>query len=571
MSICSVEALVGAPAIPAPVRSPRVEVLVGTALLLIALIGGLATAADYGLTLDEFNTDDYGPKALAWYTSLGFDRSHFETVEPFLWYYGPWHQILIALVQSLDLADPIAVRHALTFLAGLVGLAALIPIARLSIGGWAGPIAILLCLITGYFYGSLFFTPIDVPFLAAMSWATWAVLIMARGEVPAWSTTVAAGLLTGLAMATRTGGIITHAYLIGAMALSAVEALIRKGRHAAPVLSRMAARTLAAIAIAWITAIALWPWLQIGNPLRQFAIAHMYFTHSPLAFEFPHWGEMISTNALPWSYVPGQLLARLPEGFLALLAIAFVLAAITIARLVRASAMDFRNSGLAGLKLPALLIAQERGTLVVVAAAVVPVAFVIMTHATHYDGIRHLLFIIPMLALLAAGALLQFAPRLRRYPAIAVLVLMLGLAQFLWSGLTMLRLHPLEYVAFNALAGGTQHAAGRFELDYWGAAATEAIRMLERRLDNEPTGRFTADPPRVYVCLFGREWTADTLFRRDWDLAEDLEQADFIIETERWPCVLDRTAVVVDEVKRLGVSFARIYAINRGREFAPAP
>ena len=30
---------------------------------------GLATAADYALTVDEFNADDYGPKALAWYTS----------------------------------------------------------------------------------------------------------------------------------------------------------------------------------------------------------------------------------------------------------------------------------------------------------------------------------------------------------------------------------------------------------------------------------------------------------------------------------------------------------------------
>jgi hypothetical protein len=255
-------------------------------------------------------------------------------------------------------------------------------------------------------------------------------------------------------------------------------------------------------------------------------------------------------HALPWSYIPGQLLARLPETFLALLAIALVLAAITIARLIRAGMMNFRDGGLNGLKVLVLLIAQERGTLVIAAAAIVPVAFVIVTHATHYDGIRHLLFIIPMLALLAAGALLQLAPHLRRYPAISVLVLMFAIPQLLWSGSTMVRLHPLEYVAFNALVGGTQHAAGRFELDYWGAAATEAIRMLERRLDNEPRDRFTADAPRVYVCLFGREWMAKALFRRDWQLADHLEHADFIIEPERWPCIRNVKAVVIDEVKR---------------------
>src|SRR6266850_855741 len=165
--------------------SPRRRPVVGPChAAAIALVIGLATAADYGLTVDEFNTDDYGPKALAWYLSGGADRSHFTTVEEFLWYYGPWHQILTALAQALIPADPITVRHAMTFLAGIAGLAALIPLARLAVGRWAAPVAIALCLMTGYLYGSLFFTPIDIPFLAAMSWAVCAILFMARRDVP---------------------------------------------------------------------------------------------------------------------------------------------------------------------------------------------------------------------------------------------------------------------------------------------------------------------------------------------------------------------------------------------------
>src|SRR5690349_255549 len=62
----------------------------GTLLLGIALVVGLASAADYGVTIDEFNANDYGPKALAWYLSGFSDRSQFETVEAPLWYYGPW-------------------------------------------------------------------------------------------------------------------------------------------------------------------------------------------------------------------------------------------------------------------------------------------------------------------------------------------------------------------------------------------------------------------------------------------------------------------------------------------------
>ena len=184
---------------------------------------GLSTVADYGITVDEFNADDYGPKALAWYTSGFTDRSHFETVEFSLWYYGPWFHMLTAYVQSFDFADRITIRHAMTFLVGLAGVAALLPIGRIAMGRWAGLTAIALCLMTGYLYGSLFFTPIDVPFLAAMTWATLAIVVMTSQMLPSWRATIVVGLLTGLALGTRTGGIITHAYLLGAMILCGAE------------------------------------------------------------------------------------------------------------------------------------------------------------------------------------------------------------------------------------------------------------------------------------------------------------------------------------------------------------
>jgi hypothetical protein len=394
---------------------------------------------------------------------------------------------------------------------------------------------------------------------------------MARTEVPGWPAAVATGLLTGLAMATRTGGIITHAYLLGAMGLCALEAVIRYGRQASETLLQIAGRTLSAIAIAWITMIALWPWLQIGNPLRQFAIAHAYFMHSTLAFDFPSWGKIVRTNALPWTYVPGQLLARLPEVFLLLLALAIVLGFAMLMRLSRASLLGIREEGVAGIKSPVLLLARARGPLVVAVAAIGPIGVVIVLHTPHYDGIRHLLFVIPMLALVAAGALLELAPSLRRYPRIAAALLVVAAVDIGSTVVTMRRLHPLEYVAMNALAGGTHNAAGRFDLDYWEAAATEAVRMLERRLDADRSGTFASQPPRVYVCLNDREWAADDIFRRKWTLAEEPTEADFIIETERWSCAQGMHAVLIDQVERLGISFARIYGYNRGRALATGP
>ncbi|MCC6777340.1 MAG: hypothetical protein IT537_12030 [Hyphomicrobiales bacterium] len=511
------------------------------------------TAAGYGISIDEFNADDYGPKALAWYTSGFTDRSHFETVEFSLWYYGPWFHMLTAAVQSLELGDRFAVRHAMTFLVGMGGLAALLPIGRLAVGRWAGSSAIVLCLLTGYLYGSLFFTPIDVPFLAAMTWAVLAILVMTRKVDPSWAATIVAGLTTGLAIATRTGGIILHVYLLGALGLCAVQVACERGALSGRYLARLAARYVVTLLVAWATAIALWPWLQVGNPLTQFQIALVHFSKLPMDFEFPHWGATVSTAALPSTYIPAQLAARLPTPFLLLLLVACLAGGWVALRWCRQGWAGLRASGLAGLRAPLQAFAQERALLVVAAAAVAPVLFLIVQHTTMYDAIRHVLFVIPMLAVLAAAGLRALHPWLLRMPVVS------SLAAGLYAGHQVVHLallHPLEYVSMNALAGGTAGASGRFELDYFTVAATEAVRRLERRLSYLDV----ADTPSILVCIPWRETVAQPLFGRTWRIETDPAKADFVVETERWRCA-DRSATqLIDEVTREGVAFAWTYA-----------
>jgi hypothetical protein len=522
------------------------EIIAAAALLGIVLVLGLATAADYALTVDEFNTDDYGPKALAWYTSGFKDRSHFETVEFSLWYYGPWFQMLTAYVQSFDVADRVMVRHVLTFLVGLAGVAALLPIGRLAVGRWAGLTAIVLCLLTGYFYGSLFFTPIDVPFAAAMTWATLAVLVMTRQLIPSWRATVVAGLMTGLAIATRTGGIITHAYLLAGLLLCAVEFFATHGRLTVRYLFQLGARYAAAVFIAWMMAFALWPWLQLGNPFRQFKVALTHFATIPMTYEFSHWGERIWTSELPATYIPGQLLARLPEAFLLLLVVACIYAL---------------SAGVAlagtGWRATMLTVARRRAIFIVGVAVILPIGFLIMQRATLYDGIRHVLFVIPMLAILAGFGFWVLLPLLRRVPVVA------AVAVGAYAGglvVTLAALHPLEYVAMNALAGGTRGAYGNFELDYWSAAATEGLRRLEHRLDYDPAVRTADSPPSILICIPWREQLIDPMLRRPWIVETDPEHADFIIATERSRCADNQRVVLIDEVKRFDRTFAWVYA-----------
>ena len=535
------------------------EIPASVFLLSAALVIGLATVGDYGITVDEFNADGYGPKSLAWYTSGFTDRASFETVEDTLWYYGPWSHILIAVVQSFGLAEHWTVRHAVTFVTGLAGLAALLPIGRLAVGRWAGLIAIGLCLTTGYLYGSLFFTPIDVPFLLAMMWATLAIIVLAGRVVPSWSATIGAGLLTGLAIATRSSGLITEVYLMLAMGLCAIEVLVRPGPKGIDLL-RIAARAVCALALGWMTAFVLWPWLQIGNPFAQFKVAFELFANHPNSFEMSVWGVTVRTTELPWWYVPGQLLARLPEGFLLLLTVGILSAA--------AAAFGFLHaivgSSGGGWRDAALLLARSRRQLLIWGAVILPLGFIIVRHSTLYDGIRHVLFVIPMLAVIAAGGLLRLAPFARRFPLIAAAVGGTYVGYSIWK---LAVLHPLEYVATNALAGGVAGAHGRFDLDYWAVAATVALRRLERRLDYEE--RFAKDPPSLTICMSFREAAVAPLYRRPWRLETDPKRADFIIGTERWPCADDiADAVLIDEVRRFDRPFAGIYVRPSGH--APA-
>jgi hypothetical protein len=128
------------------------------------------------------------------------------------------------------------------------------------------------------------------------------------------------------------------------------------------------------------------------------------------------------------------------------------------------------------------------------------------------------------------------------------------------------RLHPLEYVAMNAIARGTRGAYDRFELDYWSAAATEALRRLERRLDHDPSIRSAESPPRILICIGAREERVHPLLKRPWIVETDPDQADFIIATQRSRCAENKPVVLIDEVKRFDRTFAWTYARKELRD-----
>ena len=92
---------------------------------------------------------------------------------------------------------------------------------------------------------------------------------------------------------------------------------------------------------------------------------------------------------------------------------------------------------------------------------------------------RHFIFVIPPLAVLAGVGIDTVLARLAvssRRAAAGALAALAGV--FIWEASLLIRLHPHQYLYYNALVGGLPGAAGRFAMDYWVNIMPEAVERL---------------------------------------------------------------------------------------------
>jgi hypothetical protein len=117
---------------------------------------------------------------------------------------------------------------------------------------------------------------------------------------------------------------------------------------------------------------------------------------------------------------------------------------------------------------------------------VVLVIYVLLRKPSIYDGLRHLLFILPPIFIFA-GIAFDFL-----IEHIAISWLRAGLIFVLIApGIAgILQLHPYEYTYYNSFVGGTSGVFRRYETDYWLTCYKEAMEKLNQSV---------SDPANVYV------------------------------------------------------------------------
>lgn len=500
-------------------------------LLAVLFVFVVTTFRDYAITNDEWIQHRYGELIVAYYRSGFSDGSVFQLDNLYL--YGGLFDVAAVLLGHIVPMDVFHLRHLLCALIGLGGLAAAMATARMIGGPRAGLIAGMALAVCGSWYGTMFHHSKDIPLAAAMAGALYFLMRCARDLPNPRARDVAGfGLLTGAALGIKVLGLLMIGYVGVAVLLSIPGSQLRDPRKAADFVWRSLVRLVPALAIAYVIMIVTWPWSALSplNPIRGLVSFGEFHYNIRTVLD----GTVYRMATIPRLYVPIYVLIKLPLLMLAGAALAVAFTGI---------------AAIAKVGLPGLM---RRQLAMVTFAAAFPVLCEIVAHGPAFCGLRHFLFIIPPLAILAGVGLDLLLRRVSGKWLMAPVAAMI-VAGFSWNAITLVRLHPYEYLVFNPLVGGIEGASRRYAMDYWFTIMPEAVDGLEAYLARtEPMN--ARDPFHSYsVAICGERASFVKKANPHLHWAEVWETADFFIAPTHMNCDRDSDGKTVVTVRRMGV------------------
>ena len=514
---------------------------IATIVLIAALLViALSTFKDYAISNDEGVQRQYGELILAYYTSGFRDQSVFSFQNLYL--YGGLFDIIAVTLSHLAPIDPYDLRHILCALIGIGGIGATAATARLIAGPRAALIAAVGLSVCGAWYGTMFNHTKDIPFAAAMMGATLFLIRTARGlPSPRAGDIAAFGLLTGAALGMRVLGLLLVIYAGVAIALYLPRPWLGHSGARWRYVIESSLRLLPALLLAYVIMILTWPWAALAplNPI----LGLLAFSEFQYAIRTVLAGQVYEMANVPRLYVPIYILIRVPP--LTLFGAALAMMFALLPRLAAGSTQ-----------------LQRRDITLVSLTVIFPLACQVIWHGPAFTGLRHFLFVIPALGTLAGIGLDTAVTALAtRGRAVASGGLAVVTACSLWDAVTLVRLHPYEYLFYSSVVGGLKGASRRYDLDYWFSSMPEALNQLEAYLRRtEPVD--ASRPAQVYsVAVCGERLSFEktvTLPQLRWDFKPQWNQSEFFIAPTHMNCDRDLDGKVIGTVERLGVTIAYV-------------
>lgn len=520
------------------------------AFIAVAAVLALVTCSHYGITWDEEHALDQGDLVLRWYLSGFTDRRVIANAN--YTFYGSLFNVLTQASQKATGFGLYETSHIINVVFGLAGVALAAWIASTLFSPMAGLFAAVFLWLTPVYYGHSFNNPKDIPF-ATMALAAFAGIVACWRHLPdvprpIWIRT---GLLLGLALAMRIAGILYCGYLalswLAWLALRAYPFTSDRRRETLDDAGRLLVTGVKIAVIAWVVMVVFWPNAQVlplRGPWRALrAAAHFPDYDGDVRFL----GMDVPSTQLPWTYAPVWFAVTLPEFY-------------AVAAVAGAFAVWWNRQALMRLVHP-----KETALIVLLmVTAVAPVVSAIVLKSVLYDGIRHLLFIVPALAILAGisvAALLGGTGN----PSVKAAVMVLVGVSVAATAADMVRLHPYESVYFNRLVGGgLRSASSRFETDYWGQSYKEGLEWM--MAEYRPA---TGDPIRVANCSEPFQtsyYLSKTPDRRSRYIPVTMDDhPNVVLATTRGSCHTRTPGRVLHVVERMGTPLCYVIEVEPPR------
>ena len=411
---------------------------------------------DYGETSDEAYDQSIGRFYYEEYPKTGLTLIE-ARLDPLQRNYGAFWDIVdvwsadVLMNRTGWLKDPTEAHHFSVILVSAALLSVVFLIGTVAYGpgcGYASQLALVLMpQFVGHSQNNLKDQPVALFFALAM---LGFLLARRRWTLSSWAL---AGVLGGVAYAVKINGV----FVLPVAGIWAIPFLWRDRKRLPAWLVRFALASVAYVA----TVPLLWPYYRTHTLSRFVETFTAFRLHVFNEIVF-YLGRHAPAREVPWHFPFVMLAVCTP---IVLLVLAF-----------------------GGLGILARLVAKRRfddaaPLWLFTVWLIVPIVVQVASGVPRCDGVRHYLYLLPAIALLAgscAAALWRWAAERRLAPlplraavfAVPVLVLLRSLVVY----------HPYQVVFFNSLVGGPSGARRNFELDYWGTSLLEASRWIDSNL-----------------------------------------------------------------------------------------
>jgi hypothetical protein len=484
--------------------------------LLIFFVVGFFLLRDFPATWDEPRLISYADQSLDAYKSLFGDGDDLYFGEDDLRYYGPAYltltQVIVKAISAVfHVSEPLYIWHYINYSVFIFGGMFLYFLSRRWLTMQSSAFVFLLYMTQPLLFGHSFINLKDIPFMVSFLATIYFGLkgfdiLHQQGKLESQvgikpenglssikqellegvktcktilsePTTILFGCLLGVTISIRLMGFLAgvivflYAYIILQYRKNSIFAFLTYSGFA--------------LVISYLT----WPYLW-SDPFNNFYASYLVMTLHGWPGQVLFDGAIYYPTELPWLYLPTLFLYQLTEPFWLLSVIAVI------------SFIFF----------PKIREKYEyKSIILLIAIWFLPIFFgVVLGKIRLYDNFRQLLFVLPPMFVLAGFGYEFLSHRLRRSYRIILAILLI------FPGvISIVRLHPYQYVYYNSVLGGISNAHQRFETDYWGISVFDAVTYI-----NESA------PAWSNVVTYGPTDVVEMYIRPDLKLYEQYEAVD---------------------------------------------